>query len=222
MTRKIIRGLTVLILLLVVGGAFLFFRQPDPQKMVELGLENIFRAESFAYSVTQQQYVEGKNRLLTRINGYKSGESIHVQGQLAGNKVEMIKINNTLYNRDPFTNEWIKFNDISVAQKVFLVELDPLSTLQLKEIGEVVPKGNAEVDNKSCRVYTIKPSIQNQIIERFWTDFEYTLYITRGTKTIAKAEIAAKNKETREPMAMTIEFKDIGRKISIQPPEEAN
>jgi hypothetical protein len=219
MTRKIIGRLIILILLLASGGALLFLSQPDPQKMVMLGLENIKKADSFAYSITQQQYVDGNNRLLTKINGYKSGDNIHIQGQLAGSTVEMIKIKDTLYNKDPFTNEWIKFSDITVAQKVFLVELDPLSTLQLKEIGEVVSKGNDEVSDKKCRVYTLKPSIQNQIIERFWSDFEYTLYITKAAKTIAKAEVRAKNKETGEAMTITLEFRDIGRKISIQPPE---
>ncbi|NLM20340.1 MAG: hypothetical protein GX207_01140 [Peptococcaceae bacterium] len=219
MTRKIIWGSIILIILLAAGGGFLFLRQPDPQKAVTLGLENIRTADSFAYSVTQEQYVEGQKRLLTKINGYKSGENIHVQGQLAGSKVEMIKIKDILYNKDPFTNEWIKFNDITVAQKVFLVELDPLSTLQLKEIGEVVSKGNAEVNDKNCIVYSLKPSVQNQIIERFWSDFEYTLYIAKATKTVVKAEVTAKNKETGENMAITIEFRDIGRKISIQPPE---
>lgn len=219
MKRKMILwGAIVLGFLLVAGGLFTFFRQPDPQQMVALGLENLSKSDSFAYSVTQQQSVDGKNRLLTRIAGYKSGENIHIQGQLAGSEVEMIKIGETLYNKDPFSKEWIKFSDVSVAQKVFLVELDPLATLQLKEIGEVMPSGDEEFNGKKCWVYNIKPSIQNQMIERFWSDFEYKLFITKAAKTVSKAEVKAKNKETGEPMAIVLEFTDIGRRISIQPP----
>jgi hypothetical protein len=189
--------------------------------MTTLGLENLVKANSFAYSITQQQSVDGKERLLSRISGYKSGDNIQIQGQLAGSEVEMILIKDTLYNKDPFSKEWIQFSDITVAQKVFLVELNPLATLQLKEIGEVMPKGEQEVDGKECWVYSLKPSVQNQLIERFWCDFEYTLYITKTTKTVSKAEVAAKNKETGEPMSIILEFTDIGRKISIQPPEMA-
>lgn len=222
MRRKImLGGAIVLGLLLVAGGILTLGRQPDPQKMTILGLENLIKADSFGYSVTQQQKVDGNDRLLTRINGYKSGENIHVQGQLAGSEVEMVKIGETLYNKDPFSKEWIKFSDISVAQKVFLVEIDPLATLQLKEIGEVMPRGNEEINGKKCWVYTLKPSVQNQMIERFWSDFEYTLFIPKSTKTVSKVEVTAKNKETGEPMTIILEFKDIGRKILIQPPEAA-
>ncbi|HHV64573.1 MAG TPA: hypothetical protein GXX46_05815 [Peptococcaceae bacterium] len=220
MRRKIIFGGTVvLVLLLAAAGIFTFLRQPDPQQMVMLGLENISKADSFAYSLTQKQAVQGQERLLSMISGYKSGENIHLQGQLAGSEVEMIKIGEVLYNKDPFSKEWIKFDDISVAQRVFLVELDPLATLQLKEIGEVMPSGEEVVNGKKCRVYTLKPSIQNQMIERFWTDFEYKLFITKSTKTVSKAEVKAKNKETGEPMTIVLEFKEIGKKISIQPSE---
>jgi len=156
---------------------------------------------------------------MTKITGHKSEDNTHILGQLAGSEVEMIKIGETLYNKDPFSKQWIKFNDISVAQKVFLVELDPLATLQLKEIGEVMLKGEEKFDGDKCFVYTIKPSIQNELIERFWSDFEYTLYITKGTKTVSKAEIKALNKETKEPMRISMEFKDIGKRISIQPPQ---
>jgi hypothetical protein len=220
MKKRILLGAIVLVILLVAGGIFIFFRQPDPQQMAILGLENLGKANSFSYSILQQQSVDGQNRLLSRITGHKSGENIHIQGQLAGSEVEMIKINDTLYNKDPFSKEWIRFNDVSIAQKVFLVELDPLATLQLKEIGEVMPNGNEEFNGKKCWVYTLKPSVQNQMIERFWSDFEYKLFITKTTKTVSKAEVKAKNKETGEPMAIVLEFDDIGRKISIQPPDD--
>lgn len=218
MKRRILLGSIVLCFLLIAGGIFIFLRQPDSQQMTILGLENLQKSNSFAYSLTQQQSVNGKDRLLNRISGYKSGENIHIQGQLAGSEVEMIKIGETLYNKDPFSKEWVKYNDITAAQKVFLVELDPLATLQIKEVGEVMLKGEEKVNGVKCRVYTINPSIQNQLIERFWTDFEYTLYITKGTKTVIKAEIKANNIETKEPMSITLEFKDFGKKISIQPP----
>jgi hypothetical protein len=220
MKKKILLGTIVLVILLVAGGIFIFFSQPDPQQMTILGLENLGKANSFSYSILQQQSVEGQNRLLSRITGHKSGENIHIQGQLAGSEVEMVKINDTLYNKDPFSKEWIKFNDVSIAQKVFLVELDPLATLQLKEIGEVMLNGIEELNGKKCWVYTLKPSVQNQMIERFWSDFEYKLFITKTTKTVTKAEVKAKNKETGEPMTIVLEFKDIGRKISIQPPND--
>lgn len=221
MKRKLILAVAIIGVLLVAGGILKFLRQPDPQSMVILGLENLSKADSFSYSITQQQTVDGQQRLLTRIAGYKSGEDIHIQGQLAGSEVEMIKTGNILFNKDPFSKEWIRFSDISVVQEVFLVELNPLAALQLKEIGEVMFKGQEEIDGKKHWVCTLKPSVQNQMMERFWSDFEYTMYISKVSKTLVKAEIRAVNKESKEPMSIILEFKDIGRKISIQPPGAA-
>jgi len=218
MKKKILLGLVILGVALAAAGIFTFLRQPDPLKVTETGLANLIKANSFAYDITQKQTVQGQQRLLTRISGYKNGDNIHIQGQIAGSEVEMILTKEILYNKDPFSKEWIKFSDISVPQRVFLVELDPLATLQLKELGGVMLKGEEEVDGKKCWVCTLKPSVQNQMLERFWSDFEYTLYISKSSKTVFKAEVTAKNKETQEPMSITLEFKDIGKEISIQPP----
>lgn len=219
MKKKVFLACIAICILLIAGGIITVLRQPNPQKLVVLGLERLSEADSFSYIITQNQWVDGKSRLLARITGEKGGENIHIQGQLAGSEVEMFKIGNTLYNKDPFSKEWVKFSDISVVQEVFLVELNPLTTLQLKEMGEVMLRGQEEVDGKKCWVCYLKPSVQNQIIERFWSDFEYTLYISKVNKTVVKAEIKAKNKESNEPMTISLEFKDIGRRISIQPPE---
>ena len=221
MKRKVILASIIVCILLVAGGIFSFLRQPDPQSLVMQGLDNLIKAESFSYSITQQQIVDGQERLLTKVSGHKSGENIHILGQLAGSEVEMIKTGEILYNKDPFSKEWIELSDFSIAQKVFLVELDPLATLQIKEMGEVMLRGQEEVNGKKAWVCTLKPSIQNQMMERFWSDFEYTLYITKSNKTVAKAEVKALNTETQEPMFITLEFQDFGRKISIQPPTAA-
>ena len=221
MKRKIFFASIVICFLLVIGGIYSFLRQPDPQTLVVLGLDNLNKANSFSYSITQQQTVDGQVRLLTKINGYKSAENIHIQGQIAGSEVEMIKIGEILYNKDPFSKEWIEFSDVTVAQKVFLVELDPLATLQIKEMGEVMLTGQEEVNGKKAWVCTSKPSVQNQMMERFWSDFEYTFYISKSNKTVAKAEVKAFNIETKELMTIILEFNDFERKISIQPPTAA-
>ena len=57
------------------------------------------------------------------------------------------------------------------------------------------------------------------MMEVFWTDFRYTLYIRKADKTLVKATIEAKNKAKSDPMTMTLEFKDIGKKIAIAPPD---
>ncbi|MHB8127278.1 MAG: LolA-like protein [Desulfitobacteriaceae bacterium] len=213
-----------LLLLIVVGimliGGFVGRQlwQPSPNELVTSGLERINGAVSFRYSVTQHQWVDGKDRILTQIQGEKAGGNTRIFGQLVGSEVEMILIGDALYNRDPFTKSWVRFSSAPAAQEVFLAELNPLSSLQFKELGEVVLSGQQKLDGEKVWVCNFKPSIQNQIMEEFWSDFTYTLFISKSQKTIVKAIIQATNKEKMEPMSMTLQFKDIGKKISILTP----
>lgn len=78
--------------------------------------------------------------------------------------------------------------------------------------------GQEKVNGEKVWVCRLKPSVQNQIMEEFWTDFQYTLYIRKSDQMLVKATIEAKNKAKSEPMTMTLEFKEIGKKINIQAP----
>ena len=202
-------------------GVFLgrFFWQPEPTDLVTHGLERLNAATSFRYSLTQHQWVEGKDRVLTQILGEKDGGNTRILGQLVGSEVEMIKIGDSTYSKDPFSKKWIRFANAPAAQEVFLAELNPLSSLQMKELGEVMLSGQEKVNGEKTWVCQLKPSVQNQMMEVFWTDFQYTLYIRKSDKTIVKATIEAKNKAKSDPMTMTLEFKDIGKKMSIQAPD---
>lgn len=212
--------LPVIIATIIIGGFLVRqFWQPDPVKLVTAGLEGLNNATSFRYIVSQHQWVDGKDRVLTQIQGEKGGGNVRITGQLVGSETEMVLIGDALYSKDPFTKNWIRFNSTPAAQEVFLAELDPLSSLQFKELGEVKLSGRQKLDGKKVWVCDFQPSVQNQIMEEFWTDFSYTLFISKSQKTIVKAIIQAKNKEKSEPMSMTLQFKDIGEKISIPTPD---
>lgn len=216
------RGLWLLIgISIVLMGVLLgrFFWQPEPTELVTHGLERLNAATSFRYSLTQHQWAEGKDRVLTQILGEKDGGNIRILGQLVGSGVEMIKIQDSIYSKDPFSKKWIRFANAPAAQEVFLAELNPLSSLQMKELGEVMLSGQEKVNGEKVWVCQLKPSVQNQMMEVFWTDFQYTLYIRKSDKTLVKAAIEARNKAKSDPMTMTLEFKDIGKKIDIQAPD---
>ncbi len=218
MKKRVLLILVVLGIVLIGGIVGRQIWQPIPNELVTQALEKLNGATSFRYSVTQHQWVDGKDRILTQIQGEKDGGNIRILGQLVGSEVEMILIGDSLYNRDPFTKGWVRFNSAPAAQDVFLAELNPLSSLQFKELGEVVLTGQQKLDGEKVWVLNYKPSVQNQIMEEFWSDFTYTVFISKSQKTVVKAIIQAKNKEKMEPMSMTLQFKDIGKKISIQTP----
>ena len=216
------RGLWLLIGISIVLIGVLLGRllwQPDPTKLVTHGLERLNAATSFRYSLTQHQSVEGKDRVLTQILGEKDGGNTRVLGQLVGSEVEIIQVGDSTYNKDPFSKKWIKFANTAATQEAFLAELDPLSSLKMKELGEVMLSGQEKVNGEKVWVCHLMPSVQNQMMEAFWTDFQYTLYIRKSDEMLVRATIEAKNKAKSDSMTMILEFKDIGKKINIQVPD---
>lgn len=215
------RGLLLIILIgtVLVGGILgRLLWEPNPAELLTHGLEKLNQATSFRYSITQHQWVEGKDRVLTQILGEKDGGNTHISGQLVGTEVEMIVVGEGFYLKDPIGKRWVRYPSVPATQEVFLAELNPVSSLQFKELGEVMLKGKEKVDGHNVWVLQFQPSIQNQIMEEFWTDFDYTIYLSRKDQTIRKVTIQSKNKSNNQPMTMTLDFSDFGKEITIQPP----
>ena len=213
-------GLIIGISIVLLGGLLgILLRPPVPADLAKQGLERLNAATSFRYSLTQHQWVEGKDRVLTQVLGEKDGGNIRILGQMAGSEVEMIKTGDFTYSKDPFSKKWTKFANNKATQEAFLAELNPLSSLQMKELGAVTLTGQGKVNGEKVWVCHLLPSVQNQMMEVFWTDFQYTLYIRKSDKIVVKAIIEAKNIAKADPMTMTLEFKDIGKKMTIQAPD---
>jgi hypothetical protein len=212
----LIIGIGIVLMGVLLGG---YFRPPDPTNLVTHALEQLNAAGSFRYTLTQHQWVDGKDRILTQVQGEKDGGNTRILGQLAGSEVEMVKFGDSTYSKDPFSKKWIRFANTSAAQEVFLAELNPLSSLQIKELGEVMLSGQGKVNDEKVWVCTLKPSVQNQMMEVFWTDFQYTLSIRKSDKMLVRAIIEAKSKANKDPMTMTLEFFDIGKKINLHAPD---
>ena len=79
--------------------------------------------------------------------------------------------------------------------------------------------GQEKVNGERVWVCHLMPSVQNQMMEAFWTDFQYTLYIRKSDEMLVRATIEAKNKVKSDSMTMILEFKDIGKKMNIQVPD---
>ncbi|MDR3271749.1 MAG: hypothetical protein LBT32_09640 [Peptococcaceae bacterium] len=214
----VIAGILIVIAGLGLGKVML--KPPDPVKLVSKSLEQINRAGSFRYAISQHQEVSGNDRVMTQIQGEKEGENVRITGNFIGSDIEMIKINDILYHKDPFNHKWIQFADAFPLEEVFLAELNPLASLQFKELGEVVLNGTEVVNGDKTYVCSMRPSVLHQVMEEFWVDYEYTLYVKKHGGALVKAIITAKSKDKSEPMSLVIEFSDLGQSMKIQAPVE--
>lgn len=217
--RRIV--LLIGLILLILGGiVFKMLWEPDPVKIVSKSLEKLFQAGSFRYTITQQQWIDGNERLMTQIQGETNGQNTRITGTLIGSTIEMIKAGDALYHKDPFNHKWIKFTGALSEQEVFLAEINPVTSLQFKETGIIVLNGQEKVNGDKAYVCELKPSVQNQLMEEFWTNFEYTLYIRTSDSQLVKVVITATGKTKSEPMRMIMEFRDFGSTIQIQAPSD--
>ncbi|ACL19490.1 hypothetical protein Dhaf_1436 [Desulfitobacterium hafniense DCB-2] len=215
------RGILLLILIstVLLGGiAGKLLWKPDPIELLTHGLEELTQATSFRYTMIQHQTVEGKDRILNQILGEKDGGNTRISGEVVGTKTEMILTSEGLYMQDPFTKRWIRYPSVPAAHEAFLAELNPLSSLQFKEYGEVVLQGQEKLDKVNTWVLKFNPTIQNQIMENGWTDFAYIMFIGKRDKLIHRVIIEAKSKTDGQMMSLMMEFKDYGETMNISVP----
>lgn len=215
------RGWLLLILIgtVLIGGIVgRLLWKPDPTELLTHGLEKLNQATSFRYSMTQHQWVEGKDRVLTQILGEKDGGNTRISGKLVGTEIEMILAGEGFYMQDPFTKRWVRYPSVPATQEVFLAELNPRSSLQFKEFGEVKLRGQEKLNNQKTWVIEFKPSVQNQIMEEGWTDFSYIISIGKKDQMIHRVIIEAKSKANNQMMSITMDFEDYGRKMNISAP----
>lgn len=215
------RGILLLILfstVLIVGIAGKLLWKPDPTELLAHGLEELNQATSFRYTMIQHQTVEGKDRILNQILGEKDGGNTRISGEIVGTKTEMILTGEGLTMQDPFTKRWIRYPSVPATHEVFLAELNPLSSLQFKEYGEVVLQGQEKLNDVKTWVVKFNPTVQNQVMENGWTDFSYIMFIGKRDKLIHRVIIEAKSKTDSQMMSLMMDFKDYGEKIDITVP----
>lgn len=215
------RGILLLIIfstVLIVGIAGKLLWKPDPTELLTHGLEELNQATSFRYTMIQHQTVEGKDRILNQILGEKDGGNTRISGEIVGTDTEMILTNEGLYMQDPFTKRWIRYPSVPATHEVFLAELNPLSSLQFKEYGEVVLQGQQKLNDEKTWVVKFNPTVQNQVMESGWTDFSYIMFIGKRDKLIHRVIIEAKSKTASQMMSLMTDFKDYGEKINITVP----
>jgi hypothetical protein len=215
------RGLLLLILIstVLIGGIMgRLLWKPDPVQLLTHGLEKLNQATSFRYSMTQHQWVDGKDRVLTQISGEKDGGNTRISGKLVGTDVEMILAGEGFYMQDPFSKRWVRYPSAPATQEVFLAELNPRSSLQFKDYGAVTLRGQEKLNKLKTWVIEFKPTVNNQIMEEGWTDFNYTMFIGKSDDSIHRVIIEAKSKTNNQTMSLTIDFKDYGERIEINAP----
>jgi len=78
---------------------------------------------------------------------------------------------------------------------LLISELNPLSNFRFKEINQVEKQGFEEIDGAECMVVTCNPSVEAQLLETMWKDFQYRIWIDYKNDLIMKSALTATNKK---------------------------
>ncbi|QGT98764.1 hypothetical protein SYNTR_0171 [Candidatus Syntrophocurvum alkaliphilum] len=229
--RGITRGkiLIGILIVLIIGGLLSGQRihdyyvksQLDAAIELEETIKNMAAVNDYKYNITSTFIVDGRKEVISQVEGEKSGDNTHIRGEMVNTPIDIYYYDGTIYNYDSYSEKWLVIeSDTSNAEELLISELNPLSNLKFKDLGNVEKLGFEGVDGKECLVVKCTPSIESQLLENLWKDFQYEIWIDYKKRYVKKATLNATNiNNEKTQLEISLSFKDIGKKTNIKPPD---
>ncbi|MCR4441832.1 MAG: hypothetical protein QHH10_06790 [Peptococcaceae bacterium] len=198
---------------------------PPPKEAVLQGLVKTLNAKSYRYRAVAVRVLEGKESIISEINGEKNLRGVHLQGSLPIIKaeVEIYHLGDVLYRRDSLTKGWVVVPDKErAAVEKLIAEINPLGAFHFTERDNIDVKyvGREKAGGKTCRLYEVMGRGGNKYMELYWEDFNYRLWIDRKEGVIRRAEIMAEHRDnSRHLLKIDVELKDFNEPVDIKGPE---
>ena len=195
--------------------------QLEPQVELDRAYKNMAAVTSYKYSLLSTFTVEERKEVISEVQGEKQDRNTHIKGEMVNTPVDIYYIDRTIYNYDSFANKWLVIpSNTSNSEELLISELNPLSNFRFKQVSTVEKLGFEVIDGTECLLVKCKPSVENQLLETMWKDFEYRIWIDFRKGLIKQAELKAINKKMlTTKLTVRVMFSDLNRKIKIQPPD---
>ena len=180
-----------------------------PEQIV--GEAMLYAAEAPMYSYTSEaiRIMDGQETLLSRMNGQKKGENVHLFGSVdvVDSQVDVYQIGDTFYRQDIVSGSWMKMTGQNLeATEYLLQEINPLGCLILQTGAAVTELEKETVNDVKCRRFQVRSSGETSYLTAVWNEFYYTVWIDKQHR-LQKAEIIAGDHEHHsEQMKLTVTF----------------
>ncbi len=176
---------------------------------------------SYRYSLLSTFTVDERKEVISEVNGEKQDGNTHIKGEMVNTPVDIYYIDRTIYNYDSFAKKWLVIpSSTNNSEELLISELNPLYNFRFKQIKTVEKLGFEEIDGTECLLVKCQPSIESQLLETMWKDFEYRLWIDFRKGLISKAELNATNKKmTNTKLNVTVQFSNLNQKVQIEAPD---
>jgi len=198
---------------------------PPPKEAVLQGLAKTLNARSCRYRAVAVRVLEGKESVISEINGEKNLRGVHLWGTLPIIKaeVEVYHLGDVLYRRDSLTKGWVSVpgKDRAAVERL-IAEINPLGAFHFAEQDNIDARyaGLEKAGGKICRLYEVMARGTNKYMELYWEDFNYRVWIDRQDGFIRRAEIVAEHRDnSRHLLKIEVELKDFNEPVEIMEPQ---
>ena len=183
--------------------------------------KNMVTVKSFRYTLNSGFTVDDRKEVISRVVGEKDHGNTHIKGEMVNTPVDIYYIDRTIYNYDTFSKHWLEIDSgTSQAEELMISELNPLSNFRFKDVTRVEKQGFEKIDGAECLVVKCSPTVESQLLETRWMDFEYRLWIDYSKSWIRKGVLYATNKKTgKTRLYIEATLKDFNDPIEIKPPD---
>ena len=194
----------------------------EPDVELQDVLKKMTQLDSFRYRLQSGFTVDGRKEVISRVEGETEQGNTHIKGEMVNTPIDIYYIDRTIYNYDSFSKKWLVIESgTSNSEELLISELNPLSNFRFKGVQGIKKIGFEKIDGAECLVVGCKPSLQSELMESLWSNFEYRLWIDYHNHVIKKAVLTANNQRNEKTcLAITAEFYDFNKNMKIKPPDK--
>jgi hypothetical protein len=193
----------------------------DPLLELQRANKGMAELSNYRYSLHSGFTIEDRKEVISEVRGEKSAGNTHIKGEMVNTAVDIYYIDRTIYNYDALSEKWLVIeSDSSNSEDLLISELNPLSNFRFKELNAVEKIDFEKIDGAECLLVKCKPSVESQLLETMWKDFEYQFWIDYKKGLFRKAVLNASNKQTpANKLRLEVNFSDFNKDITIEPPD---
>jgi len=220
------KWLVVIALVIAISiGGFAYYKWVNriiPEELIKETLAKSLQAKNYRYDVCFELVVNGSSRVLSDVKGEKAGDNFHFKGKMLKQEVEVYQVDETIFMKDTLSGRWMERRGTNVLDnEYFLTEINPLSSFEFTRISNLQYHGLVEEEDGSFYLLEFIPTVNNKMLNKFWKDFTYKIWVDKRSRRISKAEIVAAHKsDSQDKMMMRIKLYDYNKDIEITSPKE--
>ena len=196
----------------------------EPGLELQEALNNMAGSDSYRFSLHSGFTVNDRKEVISEVVGEKQKRNTHIKGEMVNTPVDIYYLDQTIYNYDSFSKKWLVIDSGTTnSEELLISELNPLSNFRFKSVNQVEKLKFEKIDGVECLLIKCSPSVENQVLDNLWKDFEYLIWIDYQDSNIRKAILSATNKRNDNThLEIEVGFSDFGKNIEIKAPDRSS